>query len=234
MGIFFRFFGCFCAFGGVLMFFLGYFLPEDAAPHIRRRSALCSALCSALAPHLCRTCAALVPHLFRTVGGSAARPSARGPVRRVCCKDLENPNPTAGRAKRPTTGAIAHIYVRPTCLLHEHANPANHAQKKNQKKIQNQREITPPGPANKRPEALISAVASVMMAPGAGTCSSRRHRGTGAAPKRLELPALETPKSRQSSRFKHAAHRETETSRSRLPPPASAPCVFFSGRRPFC
>ena len=57
-------------------------MPEDAAPHIRRRSAhnshcaphllcTCSALalhllrtCSALAPHLLRTCSALVPHLL--------------------------------------------------------------------------------------------------------------------------------------------------------------------------
>ena len=79
------FFGVFVLLGVFLCHvFLGVFLPEDAAPHIRRRSAhdphcaphllrTCSALaphllrtCAALVPHLCRTCAALVPHLCRT------------------------------------------------------------------------------------------------------------------------------------------------------------------------
>ena len=90
---------------GVYLCFGGVFLPEDAAPHIFRRSArdphcaphllrTCAELvphlcrtCAALVPHLCRTCAALVPHLCRTlvphlcrtVGGSAAR----RPLRRI-------------------------------------------------------------------------------------------------------------------------------------------------------
>ena len=87
VGCFFRLFWCFCAFGGVFVFFGGCFCQKTprrtsaGVPHaIRTVLRTCSALaphlsalvphlcrtCSALVPHLCRTCAALVPHLCRT------------------------------------------------------------------------------------------------------------------------------------------------------------------------
>ena len=69
LGVFLRFCVCFRAFGGVFVFFGGVFARRGRAAHppaFRTRSALCSALCSALAPHLLRTCSALAPHLLRT------------------------------------------------------------------------------------------------------------------------------------------------------------------------
>ena len=68
---------------GVFLCFLGVFLPEDAAPHIRRRFARdphCAPhllrTCSALAKHLCRTCAALWTDLRRGVLCNTKRRSA--------------------------------------------------------------------------------------------------------------------------------------------------------------
>ena len=80
IGYFFRLFWCFCAFGGVFMFFGGCFcqkMPRRTSagvPHairtvLRTGAALVPHLCracAALVPYLCRTCAALVPHLCRT------------------------------------------------------------------------------------------------------------------------------------------------------------------------
>ena len=79
-GVFFRLFWCFCALGGIFVFFGGCFCPKTprrtspGVPHaIRTVLRTCFALaphllrtCFALVPHLCRTCAALVPHLCRT------------------------------------------------------------------------------------------------------------------------------------------------------------------------
>ena len=104
--VFLCFWGCFHVFGGV-------FFPEDAAPHIFRRSArdphcaphllrtfaalaphlccrTCCRTCAALVPHLCRTCAALVPHLFRSCAALVPH-----------CGRISDPPPCAPANGRP-------------------------------------------------------------------------------------------------------------------------------------
>ena len=98
------FFGVFVLLGVFLCFLGGAFARRSRAAHLpafRTRSALCSELaphlcrtCAALVPHLRRTCAELLPHLCRTVGGSAARRPllvARSLTRLPICSGKSHP-----------------------------------------------------------------------------------------------------------------------------------------------